>query len=102
MGEEDKELFDEEILEQDDYYEDDGFSEIEESPNREEVNEIKESTLPGVVTKVLKWIVDKIFAIVIILIVFAFFFLGYKILMHMTRADADIGGVSQAVEMLDW
>lgn len=102
MGEEDKDLFDEEILEQDDYYEDDGFSEIEESPNREEVNEIKESTLPGVVTKVIKWMVDKIFAIVIILIVFTFFFLGYKILMHMTRADADVGGVSQAVEMLDW
>jgi len=102
MGEEDKDLFDEEILEQDDYYEDDGFSEIEESPNREEVNEIKESTLPGVVIKVLKWVVDKIFAIVIILIVFAFFFLGYKILMHMSSADADIGGVSKAVEMLDW
>ena len=89
MGNKDYDLFDEnEILEQGDYYEDDGFAEIENSPNREQT--------------ILKWIVDKIFAIVIILIVFVFIFLGYKVLSYMNNADADIGGVNGAVEALDW
>lgn len=103
MGNKDCDLFDEdEILEQGDYYEDDGFAEIENSPNREQIDSLKESKTPGIVVTILKWIVGKIFTIVIILIVFVFIFLGYKVLSYMNNADADIGGVNGAVEALDW
>lgn len=88
------------VLEQEDYYEDDGFSvDMEDTPNREQINSLKEPEVPGFVMKILKWIVDKIFVIIIILIVLAFVFLGYKVLSYM--GEADIGGINSAVEMLD-
>lgn len=90
------------VLEQEDYYEDDGFSvDMEDTPNREQINSLKEPEVPGFVMKILKWIVDKIFAIIIILIVLAFVFLGYKVLSYMGEAEADIGGINSAVEMLN-
>jgi hypothetical protein len=90
------------VLEQGDYYEDDGFSvDMEDTPNREQINSLKEPEVPSFVVKILKWIVDKIFAIIIILIVLAFVFLGYKVLSYMGEVEADIGGINSAVEMLE-